>query len=259
MSGAPEFEWRSGMVAVTVHGAVATLTLDRPAKLNALDRPFWSDLLAALDAIAAEGSVRAIVLRGAGPRAFSVGGDVASFAALGNDADRHTFQVEAMRAFAAVEQSPIPIVAAVHGFAMGGGCELTLACDIVLASRDAIFGMPEARFGLVPGYGSIRAPAVIGAQMAKLMIYAGERLDAEAALRCGLAQKICATDILFAEAARLAAAIAAAPPTAIAAGRRLIDRATDAALVAQSIDEIAALHATNASQNAVAAFLDRQH
>ena len=255
--GAAGLTWSRGMVRVTAQNAVATLTLDRPEKLNAMERAFWPDLRAALEVIAEAESVRAIVLTGAGDRAFSVGGDVASFAALRSDEERHHFQIDAMRTFAAVQTNAIPIIAAIRGFAMGGGCEIAMACSFVLASRSARFAMPEARFGLVPGYGAIRAPGIIGAQMTRMMIYAGEQLSAEDALRVGLVQKLCDDATLAAEAMRVAERVASAPATTIAAARHLIGDPLDEEAVARSIETIARLHGTPESRAAVATYLDR--
>lgn len=245
--------WRRGMISVSLAADIASILLDRPKKLNALSRAFWDDMVLVLEEVLDAGA-RVVVLAGAGETAFCAGGDIASFAALTTDAERHAFQVAAMRTFTALETLRIPTIAAVHGYAMGGGCELAMACDIVIAATDATFALPEARFGLVPGYGAIRGPAVIGAAMTKLMVYAGERIDAAAALRCGLCQRVVPNADLLTDANRIAAAIAAAPPEALAVGRRLMDLATDPASVARSIDEIAALHATPASRHAVAAF-----
>jgi len=124
----------------------------------------------------------------------------------------------------------------------------------VIAADDAVFAMPEARFGLVPGYGVLRAPSVVGAQMAKLMVFAGERLDAESALRHGLVQRLSTADGLMDEARSLARTIAAVPPAAIAAGKTLINAAIDPDRVALSVETVTALHSTPESRAAVSSF-----
>jgi enoyl-CoA hydratase len=249
-----EASWRRGMVRIDVDGAAALVTFDRPDKLNAMDRAFWPDLRAALSWVEAQPDLRCVVFRGAGTRAFSVGGDVASFAALGTAEMRREFQVDAMATFEAVAASPMPTIAAVHGYALGGGCEMAMACDIAIAADDAVFGLPEARFGLVPGYGVLRAPSIVGAQMAKLMIFAGERLTAAEALRHGLVQKLFPAEALIPEALKLAASIASAPRSAIGAGKSLIRATLDPALIQLSIETVTALHSTPESRNAVSAF-----
>lgn len=250
--------WRQGMVAAEQDASVVLITIDRPDKLNALDRDFWPDLRAALQWATGREEARCIVLRGGGTRAFSAGGDVASFAALLSDEERRDFQVDAMATFEAVATCQLPTIAAVRGYALGGGCELAMACDMVIASDDAVFGLPEARFGLVPGYGVLRAPTVVGASLAKLMIFAGERLGAAEACHHGLVQKVCPPDALMDEVLRLARAIAAAPPAAIAAGKALIAGATDAARVETSIDMVTRLHATHESRSAVSGFVSAE-
>ncbi len=250
--GAPS--WARGMVRIDLSGAIARLLLDRPDKLNAMDRQFWPDLRAGLDWIATQ-DARAIVMTGAGKRAFSVGGDIASFAALTTDVARREFQVDAMATFEAVASCTIPTIAAVNGLALGGGCEIAMACDFVLAARSATLGMPEARFGLVPGYGVLAAPPIMGLQMSKLMILTGEHLSAEDALVCGLVQRLCDDGELMAEAMRLAGKIASASPEAIAAGKALLNRPIEPEAVEASIRTISNLHATAESRAAVARFL----
>lgn len=250
--------WSQGMIRVDVDGAVGIVTLDRPDKLNAMNRGFWSDLRGALDWTHGHEGLRCLVLRGAGERAFSAGGDVASFAALDSDAARRDFQIEAMAAFEAVATAALPTVAAVRGYAFGGGCELAMACDMVIAADDASFGLPEARFGLVPGYGVLRAPLVLGAQLTKLMIFAGERLTADEALRHGLVQKVVPAARLTDEAHLIATAIAAVPPAAIATAKALIAAALDPARVRASVEAVSRLHASEDSQRAVRSFVGRE-
>ena len=246
--------WRRGMVRIDREGPVALLVMDRPAKLNAMDRTFWPDLRAGLDWIAGQ-DIRAVILTGSGKVAFSAGGDFASFAALEDDAERRAFQVDAMATFEAVATFPIPIIAAVNGLALGGGCEIAMACDFVLAARSAKFGLTEARYGLVPGYGVLAAPRIVGVQMAKLMIFSGETIAAEEARGCGLAQRLCDDEQLMVEAMRLASAMADVSPHAIAAGKALIKAPITRDEAIASIDWISRLHGTQESRDAVARFL----
>ena len=136
-------------------GAVAWLTLDRPDKLNAMPRSFWGELVATLRDIEADDAIRVVVFHGAG-RCFSVGGDIEDFGEIGGVADRRAYMREALGAYKVVEALPKPTIAAVHGHALGGGAELTLVCDIVIADETARFGTPEAAVGLVPGLGVVR-------------------------------------------------------------------------------------------------------
>jgi enoyl-CoA hydratase len=243
------------MIAIERRGAVALVRLCRPEKLNAMDRPFWRDMRDGLKWIEGQEELRAIVLTGEGGRAFSVGGDIASFAELTERESRREFQIDAMQTFSAVESCAVTTIAAVNGLALGGGCELAMACDVVIAAKGAIFGLPEAHFGLVPGYGVLRAPALIGEQMTKMMVLFGARLTAEEALRCGLAQKLVENTALLDEAVRLAEAAAIASPEAVAAGKKLIRKPISEEALALSINTISELHATPVSRAAVRRFL----
>ena len=140
--------------------AVAWLRIDRPEKLNAMTRGFFGELGEALGAATADPAVRVAVIHGEG-RCFSVGGDIAGFGELGGMAERRAYLQEGVAGLRGVETSPTPVIAAVHGHALGGGCELTLVCDIVVADDTARFGMPEAGVGLVPGIGVVRGRAQV--------------------------------------------------------------------------------------------------
>ena len=243
---------------VEVDGAVALFVIDAPEKLNAMGRTFWPELRAALGDCESDRRVRAVVITGAGEKAFSAGGDIASFAELGDAGAKREFQQDCMRTFAAVEESPLPVVAAVNGYAMGGGCELALACDVVLAADTARFGMPETAVGLVPGFGVLRAPSVIGRHWTKLMMFAGEKVDAETALRIGLAQKVLPAAELMAEARKLAERMAAAAPLAVATGKNLVNRGVDRAEFDHSTAALTVLHSTRDAAEGIAAFVGKR-
>lgn len=243
---------------VETDGAVATITMDAPEKLNAMGRSFWPDLRDALSALEADGSTRAVVVTGAGEKAFSAGGDIASFAELDGPAAKRAFQRDCMRTFAAVEESPLPVVAAVNGYAMGGGCELTLACDVVLAADTAVFAMPETAVGLVPGFGVLRAPSVVGRSWTKLMMFGGERVDAATALDIGLVQKVVPAAELAAAARTLAERMAAAAPLAVATGKALVNRGVDRGEFEHSTAALTALHGTADAAEGIAAFVGKR-
>ena len=188
-----------------LHGPVALLRISRPGKLNALTAAFWPQLRTLLDAAAEHPAIRAVVLTGSGDNAFSAGGDIEGFAELDGAAARRDFLDGCLRTFTAIEECRLPVIAAVNGWALGGGCELALACDIVLAAEHAAFGLPEASVGLVPGFGILRAPSVLGRHTAKLMVLAGERLSAQRAYELGLAQQVLPAGELVPAALRLGA------------------------------------------------------
>ncbi len=242
------------MISVHYRGGTALLLLDRAEKLNAMDATFWPSLVQAI-AWSRERHARAIVITGAGNRAFSAGGDIDSFTDLNTNDARHSFQKEAMSAFGAIADCDVPTIAAVNGLALGGGCEIAMACDFVLAGKRAKFGLPETRLGLVPGYGVLAAPQRVGVQMASFMILTGEALSAEEAARCGLVQKVCDDEALLDEALRLADTIAATSCHAIAGAKALMKESLNANAIAASIDLVSRLHATQDAQEAVARFL----
>jgi enoyl-CoA hydratase len=243
---------------VKTDGPVAVLTIDDPARLNAMGRTFWPELREALAGLESDGGTRAVVITGAGERAFSAGGDIASFAALTGPVAKREFQRDCMRTFAAVEESPLPVLAAVRGYAMGGGCELALACDVVLAAEDAVFAMPETSVGLFPGFGALRAPAVIGRHWTKLMMFAGERVDARTALAIGLVQKVVPPAELMDTALALAERIAAAAPLAVAAGKALVNRGVDRGEFEHSTAALVGLHGSRDAAEGINAFREKR-
>lgn len=258
MSNELSSERRIGQIKIVPHDAVTLLQIDRPEKLNALTAEFWADLRRSLDELTSDGRTRVIVLTGSGDKAFCAGGDIASFATLTTLESKRAYQIDAMNGFAALETCSLPVIAAVNGLALGGGCELTLACDIVLASDQAVFGMPEAALGLVPGYGVLRAPHVIGRQMTKLMVMAGERLDAQQALQAGLVQRVVAHAELLPAALELAGRIAANSSLALAVGKRLINRGIDRAEFDYSVEGLTVLQASAETLQRVRNFIDRK-
>lgn len=247
-----------GDLQVTPHGDVTVVAMNRPDKLNAMGAGFWANLREMLARLEGDGRTRAVVITGAGDKAFSVGGDIESFMALETLAAKRDYQIDAMRAFAAVEESQLPVIAAVNGWALGGGCELTMACDFVIAAEKAVFGMPEAGLGLVPGFGVLRGPSVIGRQMTKLMVMASERLGAREALAAGLVQRVVADDALMEAALALAGKVAANSAFALAVGKQLINRGIDRGEFSYSVEAITLLHGTDDTAEGVRAFLEKR-
>jgi enoyl-CoA hydratase/carnithine racemase len=209
-----------------MRGRVLWLTLDRPDKLNALTPGFWVELQAALAAAEESPEVRVVVFRGAG-RSFSVGGDLESFGDLDDVASRRAYLGASLGALRAVEAFSKPTIAAVHGHALGGGCELSMVCDIVVADRTASFGTPESGVGLVPGLGVVRGRAHAGLHAMKYLVLTGESLSAEDARIAGLVNVVVDPGQHEAEAARLAARIEQRSPLALAVGKRLLGRGSD--------------------------------
>jgi enoyl-CoA hydratase/carnithine racemase len=242
----------AAMLRTEVRDAVAWVTLDRAAKLNAMTRSFWGGLHALLSDFADDDGVRVVVFHGAG-RCFSVGGDMDSFGELGDAADRRAYVAGALGALQAVEEHPKPTIAAVHGHALGGGCELTMVCDIVVADETASFGTPEVAIGLVPGLAVARGRAQLNAHWLRYLVLTGLPLDARQAQAAGLVNSVVAAGGHLAEAERLAATIARRSPRALAVGKRITtdDAARD---YARGIDAVAALQGAPDFAEAVAAF-----
>jgi enoyl-CoA hydratase len=234
----------------------ALLTMNRPQKLNAMSRRFFAELPELMRTLDADPDVRVGVLTGAGA-AFSAGGDIADFHALrGMDDYRHQVKL-ALEAFLAVERAETPMIAAVNGIAFGGGTEITLACDVACASERAQFAFKEITLGLMPGFGLVRGPEVIGRAWTHRMVLSGDVVDAEQALRIGLVQHVFPADRLLDEALALAARIAAHPPLALRMAKRFVNRHAPAA-IAESIEATAFLQASPDTRERVAAFVARR-
>ena len=206
---------------------VATLTLNRPEALNAFNSEQLRLLEQMLTEVAADPAIRAVVLTGAGERAFAAGADIREMAALSPEGGL-AFGRLGHAVTRAVEALSQPVVAAVNGFALGGGCELAIACDIRIASENAVFAQPEVSLGIPPGWGgSQRLPRLVGPGMAAEMILAGRRVAAAEALRIGLVNRVVPLPDLMPAAAELAATIAANGPVAVRAAKRLMALAFD--------------------------------
>jgi enoyl-CoA hydratase len=204
-------------------GPIAVVTLHRPAVLNALNAELLARLETAIAEIAADRAIRALILTGAGERAFAAGADIGELAAVGGSVEGSALARRGQRVTLALEALPIPTIAAVNGFALGGGCELAMACDIRIAAEHATFGQPEVNLGIPPGYGGTqRTTRLVGAGMALYLCLTGERIDATEALRIGLVQRVVPGPELLATARALAATIAAKAPLAVAATKRAI-------------------------------------
>lgn len=206
---------------------VVTLTLNRPEVLNALDDQLIAALSDAFTSIPHEPSARVVILQGAGERAFCAGADLK--ARRGMPLPAWQRQHDRIAALArAVLDCPLPTIAAVHGYALGGGCELALLCDLLLAADDAQFGMPETSLGIIPGLGGTQTlPRRLGVQRAKWLIFTGERISAAEALRLGLVLEVVPRAALRERAQALARRIAANSPLALRQAKRAIDLGLD--------------------------------
>ena len=207
-------------VLYSVADAVATITLNRPASRNALDSAMCEALAKASFAAADDERVRLVLLRGNGP-VFCAGADLKERKSMTEDQVRAR-RLKAFAAYDALERLPMPALAIVHGAAMGSGCEIAAACDFIVATPDASFGTPEARWGTVGA--TQRLPRVLGKRLAKDLMFTGRMLTAEQALTAGLVTRLVAADALEVELAEIVKAIVSSPPGAIRLAKRCIDR-----------------------------------
>jgi enoyl-CoA hydratase len=210
------------MVRYEVRDGIAWMTLDRAEKLNAMTREFFTELAGLMHEADRDPAVRSVIVHGEG-KCFSVGGDIEGFGELGGSGDRRGYVQEALRSYRTVEEISKPVIAAVHGFALGGGCELTLVCDLVVADETARFGTPEASVGLFPGPGVVRGRAYMGLHAIKLMIFTGAILDAQQAFSYGLVNEVVPAGTHVAKAEEWAAKIADRAPLALAAAKGILN------------------------------------
>ena len=208
---------------------VATVTVNRPDKLNALNDDVMREIGAMFDELSSRADVGAVVITGAG-RAFVAGADIGALATAQSGA-LEQFARAGQAMFRRIEQSPKPVIAAVNGFAFGGGCELALACHVRIASASAKFGQPEVKLGLIPGYGGTqRLPRLVGRGRALQLILTGEPIDAVEALRIGLVNSVVEPSALLDAARAMALAMLKNAPIALARAVAAVDAGLDATL-----------------------------
>ena len=209
-------------VTTEIQDAVAVLTIDRPKALNALNPEVLADLKAAFEAID-QNTVRCVVLTGAGDKSFVAGADIGSMSTM-TKAEGEAFGKLGNDVFLMIESFPLPVIAAVNGFALGGGNELAMSCDIRLCSDNAVFGQPEVGLGITPGFGGTqRLARLVGMGMAKQLIYTAKNIKADEALRIGLVNAVYPLEELMPAAEKMAETIAKNAPIAVRACKKAIN------------------------------------
>jgi len=242
--------------------STATITLERPKVLNALNTLMIRELSAAFAALEEDANVRAVVLTGSGDKAFAAGADIGELSALPSAVAGVALARAGQALTLQIERMRTPVIAAVNGFALGGGCELAMACDVRIASDRAKFGQPEVNLGLLPGYGGTQRTArLTGRGMALYLCLTGETIDAAEAHRIGLVERVVPHEGLLAEARRIATLIASRAPLAVAAAKRAVDDGI--ALSTEAGLELEALHfgtlvATHDFAEGTKAFLEKR-
>ena len=248
-------------LTLEVADEVAAITLNRPEKLNALNRALVADLGRAVDQVAADPAVRVVIITGAGPRAFMAGADIGEFKGMRPMAAvRLTQDIQAV--YELIERMPKLVIAAVNGLAFGGGCELSLAFDLVVAADTAKFGQPEINLGLIPGAGGTqRLTRLVGKRKAKEMVLTGDPVDAQEALRLGLANLVVPAADLMTAARALAEKLKAKAPIALEFAKAMVDRGADVDLSNANLLErqaFALLFDTEDQVEGTAAFLEKR-
>jgi len=248
-------------VEVSRQGAVAVVTVSRPEALNALNSETNALLLAAVHEVSTDEGVRAVVLTGAGEKSFVAGADIPEMSTLTAEEARR-FSALGQAVMSGIEAAPQPWIAAVNGYALGGGCELALACDIRLAAENAKFGQPEITLGITPGFGGTqRLPRNVGAGWAKYLVLSGRHIRADEALRIGLVQGVYARDELMPQAMKLADEMAARSPLAMRYCKAAVHAAADSDITTgQGVerDLFALSFATSDQKEGMAAFLEKR-
>jgi enoyl-CoA hydratase len=237
------------------------LTVNRPDRLNALSRDTLAQIGRAVRAFAEDTAQRALIVTGAGEKSFVAGADIAELAALG-PAEAEEYSRSGQAVMDLVERSAKPVIAAINGYALGGGCELALACDWIVASDKAVFGQPEVNLGICPGFGGTqRLSRLVGKGMALELCTTGRMVKADEALRIGLVNHVVAPSELAHKGLELARLIAAKGPVAVKMTKHLIQRGQDIDLAnanAMEADVFGLLCASDDKREGMTAFLDKR-
>jgi enoyl-CoA hydratase len=240
---------------------IAVLTIDRPKVLNALNAETIGELAAAFDDLANDDEVRVVLLAGAGGRAFVAGADIRELAALA-PGEAQAFAQRGQPVFRRIETLGKPVIACIQGFALGGGCELAMACTIRVAAEDAKLGQPEVKLGILPGYGGTqRLPRLVGRGAALKLLLSGAIIDAREALRIGLVDEVVPAEQLMPRAEALALEFAANAPLALGEVLRVVDEGFDQPIgkaVAIEAEAFGRLAATADMAEGTRAFLEKR-
>ena len=244
-----------------VSAGIARITINRPDKLNALNDAVIAELGTAIDQVGRDANIRGVILTGAGTKAFVAGADIAELSKQGPFDGKARAQV-GQAVFRRIERSGKPVIAAINGFALGGGCELAMACHVRIASESAKFGQPEAKLGIAPGYGgSVRLPRLVGKGRALELLLTGQMIDAAEAYRIGLVNRVVPGDRLLEESEKLLNTMLENGPLAL----RVCIEAVDSALET-TVDEGLLLEAnyfgllasTSDMREGMAAFMEKR-
>jgi enoyl-CoA hydratase len=244
-----------------VEEGIATITFNRPKALNALNAALLEEFSKALDEIAADENIRVLVLTGAGDKSFVAGADITELATY-NSLTAKNFAQKGHGIIVKLQQLPIAVIAAVNGFALGGGTEIAICCDFIYASENAKFGQPEINLGLIPGFGGTqRLPRLIGSNMTKELIFTGKMISAAEAKKIGIANKVVPQDQLLEEVTKTAKEIASKGKVSLRAAKQAINFGLNADLATGihiEIEGFSMCFASSDSKEGTSAFLEKR-
>lgn len=242
-------------------GGIATLTVDRPGRLNALNPATMQEISYAVQAVRDDRAVRCLIITGAGSKAFVAGADISAMVTM-SGFEQKRFAQHGLGVLRELEALPIPVIAAVNGYALGGGTELALACDLIVAADTARFGQPEIKIGIIPGFGGTqRLPRRIGLSRAREMIYLGGMIDADTALRWGLCNQVVPAADLMHECRGLAVRLAAQAPLALQQAKAAINAGVEMDLdnaLRFETEAVALAFSTTDKEEGMRAFLEKR-
>ena len=244
-----------------IQDSIALITFNRPKALNALNGALIDELSDALDNVAANEDVKVLILTGSGDKSFVAGADITELATF-NPLQGKLFSEKGQAAIFKLESLSIPVIAAVNGFALGGGSEIALACDFIYASENAKFGLPEITLGIIPGFGGTqRLPRLIGQNAAKELIFTGKMISAAEAQALGMVNRVCPADALMDEVRNTAQTIASRGRVSLRAAKQAVNRGMNVDIVTGCQIEVEAFSLCMASPDAkegTGAFLEKR-
>jgi enoyl-CoA hydratase len=248
-------------IIFNVENGIATITFNRPEVLNALNEASLQEFSDALDAVASDKDIRVLVLTGAGEKSFVAGADITEFLRF-NVLKAKLFAETGHGVVNKLQELPIPVIAAVNGYALGGGCEVVLGCDFIYAAENAMFGLPEINLGIIPGFGGTqRLPRLVGKNMAKEMIFTGKMISAAEAHAVGLVNTVCSQDQLMAEVMKTAATMASKGRASLRSAKQAINSGMDVDLKTGcriEIDAFAICLSSTDAKEGTTAFLEKR-
>jgi len=240
---------------------IATITFNRPKALNALNQALLGELSDALDVVAANETIRVLVLTGAGDKSFVAGADISEIAQC-SPLQAKIFAKNGQDVIARLQQLAIPVIAAVNGFALGGGSEMALGCDFIYASENAVFGLPEINLGIIPGFGGTqRLPRLIGSNRAKEMIFTGKMIPAAEAEKIGMVNQVFPQDALMEATLKTARAIAAKGKVSLRAAKQAVNNGLNVDLATGcqiEVDAFAICMASEDGKEGTRAFIEKR-